>query len=80
MPRSLHIVQGDKRRVAGRKGPAKLQPGLVRCRRITAWVYHPNTEHSNQYKEPGASRRVTISRRFNKTTHHRVTANEELVC
>jgi hypothetical protein len=45
MPLSLHIAQGNTRRVAGRKGPAKHRR-LVCC---ATWAYYPKTVRSDQY-------------------------------
>src|SRR5215471_11629698 len=38
MSLSSDVAREDTGRLAGRKGPAKLQPGLVRCGRITAII------------------------------------------
>ena len=46
---SLHMAQGNARRVAGKKGSAKL-PAQAQC--VAAWAYYPNTERSNQYMKP----------------------------
>jgi len=52
MPLSLHIAEGNARRVAGRKGSAKLPARLVCCGRIAAWDYYSNTKRGNQYMKP----------------------------
>src|SRR5260370_30605062 len=49
MSLSLHIAQGNARRVAGKKGQQSCQPGSVCCGRIAACAYYPNTERSDQY-------------------------------
>jgi hypothetical protein len=49
MPLSLHIAQGNTRRLAGRKGPAELP---ARVSAFAAWAYYPNTERSEQYMKP----------------------------
>jgi len=46
MPLLLHMAQGNARRVAGKKGSAKL-PAQAQC--VAAWAYYPNTEGSDQY-------------------------------
>src|SRR5260221_8169029 len=46
MPLLLHMAQGNARRVAGKKGSAKL-PAQAQC--VAAWGYYPNTEGSDQY-------------------------------
>src|ERR1700746_2878908 len=38
MSLSSDVAREDTGRLAGRRGPAKLQPGLVRCGRITAII------------------------------------------
>ena len=52
MSLSSDLARENTGRLAGRKGPAKLQSVLVRWGRIAAWAYYPNTERSNQYMEP----------------------------
>jgi hypothetical protein len=69
MSLSSEIAQDNTGRLAGRKGPANRQArlfpqhGLITLRR---------TNIQNR-----AGRCVTIARRLNKTTHHRVTDNEK---
>src|SRR5260370_7709896 len=48
MPLLLHMAQGNARRVAGKKGSAKL-PAQAQC--VAAWAYYPNPERSDQYME-----------------------------
>ena len=52
MPLSLHIAQGNARRVAVGIDQRSYPPGLVCCGRISAWAYYPNTERSDQYMKP----------------------------
>src|SRR5260370_42547132 len=49
MPVSLHIAQGNTRRVAGRKGPAKLPARTSVFRPHCGLGLLPNTERSDQY-------------------------------
>jgi hypothetical protein len=75
MPLSLHVAR-NARRVAGRKGPAKLPARIAVLQPHCGLGLLP--EHgarvANMKKRVG--RRITISRRL-KTTHHRVTDNEK---
>jgi hypothetical protein len=48
MPLSLHIAQGNARRVAGKKGPAKLPARISVLRPALRLGYYPDTERSDQ--------------------------------
>jgi len=76
MSLSLHIAQGNTRRVAGGKNQRSCRPALVCCGRIAAWAYYPNMERSNQYMKPRRKMRHHPTA-LGKTTHHRVTDNEK---
>ena len=52
MPLSLHIAEGNARRLAVGKDQRSYQPGLVCCGRIAAWDYYSNTKRGNQYMKP----------------------------
>jgi Group II intron, maturase-specific domain len=54
MSLSSHVAQEDTGRLAGRKGPAKLRPGLVRCGRITPIII------LGAFKGIGCSRRGAL--------------------
>jgi hypothetical protein len=49
MSLSLHIAQGDARRVAGKKGPAKLPARISVLPPHFGLDLYPNTERSDQY-------------------------------
>jgi hypothetical protein len=67
---SSHIAQGETERLAGKKGSAnllgRLFPGNL------GYCSNSTDQSINR-----GGRCVTISRRFEKTTHHRVTDNEK---
>jgi hypothetical protein len=75
MPLSLHIAQGSTRRLAGRKGPAKLRARVSVGGALRLGLFSPNTERSDKYMNR-AGRCVTISRRL-KNNPSRVTDNEK---
>src|ERR1700736_5122061 len=64
MPLSLHIAEGNARRVAGRKGPAKL-PARISVLRPHCGL-GSNTKRGNQYMKP---------RR--ETRHHRLALEKQ---
>jgi hypothetical protein len=67
---SLDITQGNTGRLADRKGPANLAAKLFPC--ALGYCSNNTDQFIKLHREM-----VTISRRFQKTTRHRVTENEK---
>jgi hypothetical protein len=74
---SLHVAQGNARRVAGKKGLAKL-PARISVLRpaLRLGLNYPNTEPGDQFMN---ARREMHHHppALDKPTHHRVTDNEK---
>jgi hypothetical protein len=77
MQMSLHVVQGNARRVAGKKGPAKLPARIsVLPPALQLGLNYPNTERSDQFMNARRGMRHHPPA-LDEPTHHRVTDNEK---